>query len=233
MNDVRVVAAGDAALVVEFADRIDAAVNARAIAVAQALRAAALPGVRDIVPAYRSVTLYFDPLRADATEIDARLRQAAAACELDAPPLDGPLVHVPVCYDADYGPDLDQVARFAGVAPRDVVALHCSREYRVFMLGFVPGFAYMGTVDSRIALPRRTEPRTAVPAGAVAIAGGQTGIYPRQTPGGWHIIGRTPLALLSFDRPVPSLLAAGDRVRFHQVDRTVFEQVARGQAFVP
>jgi inhibitor of KinA len=232
MSDVRVVAAGDAALVIEFDDRIDVAVNARAIAVARAVRAAALPGVRDIVPAYRSVTLYFDPLRADATELDARLR-AAAAVDPDAGQLDGPLVHVPVCYDQEYGPDIERLAQFAGLGRREVVELHCSRDYRVFMLGFVPGFAYMGIVDPRIALPRRPEPRPAVPAGAVAIAGGQTGIYPSQTPGGWNIVGRTPLALVSLDRQVPSLFAAGDRVRFHQVDRAAFARIARAQEFVP
>ncbi|MEQ1728768.1 MAG: 5-oxoprolinase subunit PxpB [Vicinamibacterales bacterium] len=232
MNDVRVVAAGDAALVAEFDDRIDPAVNARAIALAQALRNASLPGVRDIVPAYRAVTVYFDPLRADAADLEVRMR-AAASTEPDARGIVGPIVHVPVCYDAEFGPDLETVARFAGLTPRDVVDLHRSREYRVFMLGFVPGFAYMGTVDPRIGLPRRTDPRTAVPAGSVAVAGGQTGIYPSQTPGGWHIIGRTPMRLVSFDAPVPSKFAAGDRVRFHQVDRAAFERIAGLQEFMP
>jgi len=232
MNDVRVAAAGDAALVAEFDDRIDAVVNARAIALAQALRSASLPGVRDIVPAYRAVTVYFDPLRADAATLEAHLRAAAAQAS-DVQPLAGPLVHVPVCYDAEFGPDLDTVARFAGLTVPEVVDVHCSGDYRVFMLGFVPGFAYMGPVDARIALPRRAAPRTAVPVGAVAVAGGQTGIYPSQTPGGWHIIGRTPMRLVSFDTPVPTLFTAGDRVRFHQVDRAAFEQIARGQAFVP
>lgn len=232
MNDVRVVAAGDAALVAEFDDRIDVSVNRRAIAVAQALRHASLAGVRDIVPAYRTVTVYFDPLRVDAAQLGEHMR-AAAAAEPDAHELDGPLVHVPVSYDEAFGPDLDVVAQFAGIGVSEVVDLHTSREYRVFMLGFVPGFAYMGTVDSRIALPRRSEPRRAVPSGSVAIAGEQTGIYPSQTPGGWHIIGRTPLALVSLDRPAPSLFTAGDRVRFHEVDRAAFEQIARAQEFVP
>lgn len=232
MNDIHVVAAGDAALVAEFDDRIDVSVNRRAIAVAQALRHASLAGVRDIVPAYRTVTVYFDPLCIDAAELEGQMR-AAAAVEPDARELDGPLVHVPVCYDAAFGPDLDVVAQFAGIGWREVVDLHASRDYRVFMLGFVPGFAYMGTVDLRITLPRRSAPRAAVPAGSVAIAGGQTGIYPSQTPGGWHIIGRTPLVLVSLDRAAPSLFAAGDRVRFHEVDLAAFEQIARAQDFVP
>lgn len=232
MTEVRVVAAGDAALVAEFDDRIDSAINARAIALAQALRRARPNGIRDIVPAYRSVTVYFDPLRTDATVLESQMR-AAATAGTDAHPQAGPLVHVPVCYDEDFGPDLERVARFAGLPVREVVHLHGSREYRVFLLGFVPGFAYMGMVDPRIALPRLSEPRTAVPAGSVGIAGDQTGIYPRQTPGGWNVIGRTPMALVSLDRPVPSMFAAGDRVRFHQVDRSAFEQIARVQVFEP
>ena len=232
MSEVRVVAAGDAALVAEFDDRLDVAVNARAIALAQALRHASLPGVRDIVPAYRTVTVYFDPLRTDAPALESRMRVAAPAA-LDARAPAAPLVHVPVCYDDEFGPDLEVVARFAGLSVREVVDLHLSREYRVFMLGFVPGFAYMGTVDPRIAAPRRSGPRTAVAAGSVAIAGEQTGVYPRQTPGGWNLIGRTPMALVSFERAVPSLFAAGDRVRFHQVDRATFAQVARVQELGP
>ncbi len=232
MNDLRVVAAGDAALIAQFDDRIDPGVNARAIAVAQALRQASVPGVLDIVPAYRAVTVYFDPLRADATDLESRMRAAAAAGPA-VPGQIGPLVHVPVCYDDEFGPDLETVARFAGLTPREVVDLHRTPEYRVFMLGFVPGFAYMGTLDPRMALPRRAEPRTAVPVGSVAVAGQQTGIYPSQTPGGWHIIGRTPLRLVSFDTPVPAMFAAGDRVRFHAVDRVAFEQIARVQEFAP
>lgn len=232
MNAARVVAAGDAALIAEFDDRIDVAVNARAIALAQALREANVPGVRDIVPAYRAVTVYFDPLRTDATDLEVRLR-AAAAVTADVLDTTGPLVHVPVCYDAEFGPDLETVAAFAGVSVGEVIDAHLARDYRVFMLGFVPGFAYMGPVDPRLAAPRRAEPRTAVPAGSVAVAGGQTGIYPSRTPGGWHLIGRTPMSLVSFDSPVPALFAPGDRVRFHQVDRAAFDEIARLQVFVP
>lgn len=231
MNAVRVVAAGDAALVAEFDDRIDVEVNARAIALAQALQQAKLPGVRDIVPAYRAVTVYFDPLRTDATGLAAQL-EASVTAGVDGLDTTGSLVHVPVCYDDEFGPDLEAVARFAGLSPRAVVELHVSREYRVFMLGFVPGFAYMGPVDPRLAVPRRSEPRTAVPAGSVAVAGGQTGIYPSRTPGGWHLIGRTPKPLVSFDAPVPALFAPGDRVRFHQVDRAEFDAIAGGRTFV-
>lgn len=232
MTDLRVVAAGDTALIAEFDERIDAAVNAGAVALAHALRGAGLAGVRDIVPAYRSVTVHFDPLLADAAVLEHRVRAAASgAPAADAPP--GALIHVPVCYDAELGPDLDAVAGAAGLSTGEVVALHLSRDYRVFMLGFVPGFAYMGTVDPRLALPRRPEPRTAVPAGSVGIAGGQTGIYPSQTPGGWHLLGRTPLRLVSLDAAVPTLFRAGDRVRFHRVDRALFERVARTQEFEP
>jgi inhibitor of KinA len=122
-----------------------------------------------------------------------------------------------VCYGGEYGPDLDDVAAFAGCSAEDVVARHLSREYRVYLVGFIPGFAYMAEVDPSIAAPRRSTPRTAVPAGSVAIAGGQTGVYPSVTPGGWNIIGRTPLAPYDASRSEPFLFRSGDRVRFQRV----------------
>jgi inhibitor of KinA len=124
---------------------------------------------------------------------------------------------VPVCYGGDLGPDLADVAAFAGCSEADVVSLHSGRDYRVYMVGFVPGFAYMAEVEARIAAPRRASPRTAVPAGSVAIAGGQTGVYPAVTPGGWNLIGRTALQPYDPDREQPFLFKPGDRVRFRPI----------------
>jgi KipI family sensor histidine kinase inhibitor len=229
MTPARIVPAGDGALVAEFDDRIDAAVNARAIAVATAVRSAGVVGVRDVVPTFRSVAVYFDPLAADVAKLEALLRDIANT----APPADttgSTLVEIPVCYDREFAIDVDDVARFAGLpSADDVAAIHSSRIYRVFMLGFIPGFAYLGTVDERIAAPRRTSPRREVAAGSVGIAGPQTGIYPQQSPGGWNIIGRTPMRMLSPDRVEPSLLRAGDSVRFRPIDRSGFDRVAREQ----
>jgi len=229
MTRARIVFAGDAVLVAEFDDRIDAVVNARAIAVAHAVRSASVIGVRDVVPTFRSVAVYFDPLSADVAKIEALLRDFADT----APPavtVGSTVVDIPVCYDREFAIDVDDVAGFAGLqSPEDVAAIHSARTYRVFMLGFVPGFAYLGTVDERIAAPRRTSPRREVPAGSVGIAGLQTGVYPRPTPGGWNIIGRTPMQMLSLDRSEPSLLRAGDAVRFHPIDRPGFDRIARAQ----
>jgi inhibitor of KinA len=220
-NDFRIVPAGDSALIVEFEERIDPAVNARAIAVADAIRGAAIPGIRDVVPTYRSVGVYFDPLSTNYDALVAGVERGAAQPVVEPP--DRVPVRIPVCYGSDLGPDIARVAEFGNMSERDVVSLHSSASYRVFMMGFVPGFAYMGTVDARIAVPRRSTPRVRVPRGSVGIAGGQTGVYPAETPAGWQLIGRTPLMLFDLSRAEPFLLKAGDAVQFYPVDRGQFD----------
>ncbi len=203
--------AGDSALLLELETVIDPAVNARAIGIAAAIAAERLAGVRDVIPTYRSVAVHFDPLIADVEMIRSSLRRAA-----DTAPgaQQGSLVEIPVAYGGENGPDLQDVAAFANVSPQTVIERHCAPEYRVFMLGFLPGFAYMGTVDESIAAPRKATPRTRIPAGSVGIAGRQTGIYPRQSPGGWQLIGRTAMSVFDPAREPASLFAPGDRVKF-------------------
>jgi inhibitor of KinA len=220
---VRVAAAGDSALVAEFPGRIDPEINDRAAALAQRLRWRWGGILRDVVVGYCTVTVYFDPLQVDAPWLESEI-EAAAGPARQATRTDRAVVDVPVCYEGDLAPDLDDVARFGGCSPDEVVALHTNRTYRVYMLGFIPGFAYLAEVDPRIAAPRRAAPRTEVPAGAVAIAGGQTGIYPAVTPGGWNIIGRTRKKPYDPGRPVPFLFGVGDEVRFRPVSRAEFEQ---------
>ena len=222
MSDVRIVAAGDAALVAEFGDRIDVALNARATSLAGRLASAQVRGVRDIVPTFRSVAVYFDPLLTDVEQLHQRLRDLAADPEAARPESPRPPVLVPVCYGGEFGPDLQDVASFAGLSESEAVERHTTVSYRVFMLGFMPGFAYLGIVDPRIASPRRQSPRTRVPAGSVGIAGAQTGVYPRETPGGWQIVGRTPLAIFRADREPPCIFKAGDTVRFQPITATDF-----------
>lgn len=212
-------AAGDAALIVRLPEKIDPQVNTWCIAVARALRLRFATTLRDIVIGYSSVTVYFDPLRVDAAwleaEIDATIRDLEEEFGAGGDVvLTQAIVDVPVHYGGEYGPDLADVARFAGCSEADVIERHSQREYRVYLVGFVPGFAYMAEVDASIAAPRRASPRTAVPAGSVAIAGGQTGIYPAVTPGGWNIVGRTPLLPYDPQRRQPFLFKPGDRVRF-------------------
>ena len=212
-DDFHIVPAGDATVIVEFAERIDVAINARAIAVADAVRALAQPGIRDVVPTFRSVAVYFDPLRTEQDRLMERLidlvSKVAVPSSVDPTP-----IRIPVQYGGEFGPDLPAVAQFAGASESDVVALHTSTTYRVFMLGFLPGFAYMGIVDARIAAPRRPMPRLSVPAGSVAIAGAQTGIYPLETPGGWQLIGRTAVKPFDLARSDACLFKAGDLVQF-------------------
>jgi inhibitor of KinA len=220
---VRIVSAGDSALFVEFEERIDAAINARAIALAAAVLAAGIGGVHDVVPTYRSVAVYFDPLHTDYDALIGRLEQ-----EIERPPVGasrvGEPIRIPVCYGGEFGPDLPGVARFARLSEDEVVRLHASATYRVFMLGFVPGFAYMGIVDDRIAMPRHSTPRVRVPLGSVGIAGVQTGIYPAETPGGWRLIGRTPVKPFDVSRAEPFLMKAGDAVTFYSIDRAAYDR---------
>jgi len=224
VTDFRVVPAGDSAIVVEFEERIDPAVNARAISLAEAIEGEALAGVRDVVPTYRSVAIYFDPLRTDydrlLTGVHEHARAAPSAGVAAVPP-----IRIPVCYGGDFGPDLPAVAKFAQMSEDEVIRIHTESVYRVFMLGFVPGFAYMGIVDTRIGAPRHPTPRVRVPSGAVGIAGVQTGIYPAETPGGWQLIGRTPAKPFDAARADPFLLRAGDAVQFYVIDRDEYDRL--------
>lgn len=218
---------GDQALIVEFGERIDITLSAHIAALAQQLRDSRPIGVLDIVPAYATLALHYDqaavgagasPYETLCDIIGQWLQtQSAAAAAL------GRRIEIPVCYGGAFGPDLDALARAAGLSSDEVIALHSGGTYHVHMLGFVPGFAYLGGLDARIAMPRRDTPRAHVPAGSVGIAGQQTGIYPLDTPGGWQIIGRTPLQLFKPDSSPPSLLNAGDEVRFLQISAVEFE----------
>lgn len=218
--DVRILAAGDSGWLIELPDRIDAAVNSRAIQIAKAIEHARLPIV-DLVVGYRTVMVYVDPLATTAKDVARQIEAIAASTPPEASAI-GTRVDVPVCYDGACAPDLAEVAAFGKCTAAEAIALHLAREYRVFMVGFVPGFAYMAMVDPRIAAPRRSSPRLKVPAGSVAIAAGQTGIYPAETPGGWSLIGRCPIKPYDADRPQPFLFHPGDRVRFHRVSEDQF-----------
>ena len=207
----RIREAGDSALLLELAARIDPAVNSQAIAIASAMRAARVPGVHDVLSAFRSVAVYFDPLTTEPGVVVDALERAARAPGV---PRAGRLVEVPVRYGGANGPDLGDVAVWAGLTPDAVIGRHAERVYRVYMLGFMPGFAYLGTVDDAIAMPRRASPRVRVTAGSVGIAGRQTGVYPLESPGGWRVIGRTAARFFDPARSPSTLVSPGDDVRF-------------------
>ena len=220
--EARIVAAGDSAWLIELPDRLDAAINARAIDIAARVQAARLPAVTDVVVGYRTVMVYVRPLLEARAPVLPTLEHILVEDRQPIAPTHGAAVTIPVCYGGAFGPDLLEVAAFARVSKDEVVRRHGAREYRVFMVGFVPGFAYMAEVDPVIAAPRRATPRLRVPPGSVAIASGQTGIYPDETPGGWNIIGRSPRRPYDPSRAEPFLLRAGDRVRFEPIDADTY-----------
>jgi KipI family sensor histidine kinase inhibitor len=207
-------ALGDACLSVAFEPSIDPLTNARCVALARAIESGRLSGVRDVVPAYHTVGVYFDPTRIPRGDLEKILASLVRDIPDGAPVTDSLPIEIVVTYGGEYGPDLASLATFARCNEQEVIRLHTATVYRVYMVGFLPGFAYLGTVDARIAMPRLDEPRTRVPAGSVAIAGAQTGIYPRESPGGWRIIGRTSATLFDPSSSQAAMLKVGDRVRF-------------------
>lgn len=221
---------GDRTLLLNFGDRIDAALNTQVHAVAHCLREARLAGLSDITPAYTSIAIQYDPVAwqgsgPEQTPGERLAMQLSTIVDKYTCPqatLSLPCFDVPVCYGGEHGPDLLAVAAHAQLDPGEVIAHHTAGEYHVAMLGFAPGFPYLLGLDDRLNMPRRANPRTHVPAGSVAIGGAQTGIYPRDLPGGWQIIGRTPIDLFNPTKHPPALLAPGQTLRFHAIEATEF-----------
>lgn len=220
---------GDGAVYAEFSETLDLEVNEALQRLAATLRARAVPWIRDLVPALGGLALHFDlshpglpasPLAAAAAlvleALDKPVSRSAAA---------GRLVEVPVCYDPAVAIDLAEVAQRTRLPPQEVARRHAAGEHHVLMVGFSPGQPYIGGLDPKLGLPRRAQPRTRVPAGTVAIANAQTAVYSFETPGGWNVIGRTPLALFDPKRAPPSLLAPGDRVKFIPITLADFERM--------
>lgn len=227
---IRLEPLGDSALLLHFGDTVDTAINARVHAAARTIAARHLPGILDIVPAYASLAVMFDPAQwQDGAETAAvrcaqALQRALAAAVATTVAAPAP-VEIPVCYGGEFGPDLDDVAARCGLSVDQVIQRHAAADYQVAMLGFAAGFPYLLGLDHRLQQPRRANPRTRVAAGSVAIGGVQTGIYPRELPGGWNLIGRTPLALFDPVATPPNRLAAGQQVRFRAIDAAAFERL--------
>lgn len=225
----RLLALGDGALTLEFGDRIDPALNAQVIAARDALAALQLEGISDVVPAWRSLTVHFDPLRLDHDVLGKHLLHCA-----EAPPQELALVtrwQIPVVFGGDFGPDLAAVAQATGRSEAQIIEAICATELRVFLIGFLPGFPYLGELPDWLRLPRLATPRAAVPANSLAIAGAQAAIYPWQSPGGWHLLGRTPVRLFDVDNVGrPALLAPGDTLRFTPIVHAEFERLAAAVA---
>jgi inhibitor of KinA len=219
---------GDSALTIDFGNLVDENINKKLITLFRQLRQHASPKILDIIPAYSSLTVYYDVAAAalpgkSAFEVMAGMIEGMTATPHSSVEESSNLFEIPVCYAEKFAPDMAALAAQKGLSVREVIQIHTGRTYRVYMLGFLPGFAYMGTVDERISLPRKQDPRSKVLAGAVGIAGNQTGIYPLESPGGWQIIGRTPMQIFNRDKERPVLLQAGDSVNFYSITENEFE----------
>jgi inhibitor of KinA len=222
---MRIEPLGDSALLVRVVDEFDPEESLDAVLRAtEALEAAAIPGVIEFVPAYTTIGIFCDPIRSGGfDELRARIEAALKGESRRPETRHGATIEVPVCYESEFAPDLDEVARHAGLKPDEVVTRHSSGMYRVSCVGFAPGFPYLSGLPPELATPRRASPRKEIAAGAVAIGGTQTGIYPRKSPGGWNIIGRTPLRLFDVRRQPPAMFQAGDRVQFRRISRQEFD----------
>ena len=205
--------AGDAALVVEFGDTIDPGTNREVHNLAGRLDSLQIPGLIETIPTYRSLLVSFDPMLATFDDIRRTIEGATEQSDGNAIS-DNRVVMIPTLYSGDYGPDLEFVAQNAGLTADEVIAIHSGTDYLVYTMGFAPGFPYLGGLDERLATPRLESPRVEIPAGSVGIAEGQTGIYPIVSPGGWRLIGRAPLKLFDPYAEPPTVLNAGDYVRF-------------------
>ncbi|PKN34980.1 MAG: allophanate hydrolase [Deltaproteobacteria bacterium HGW-Deltaproteobacteria-19] len=215
---------GDMALLVEYGDAIDPAINEKVRAVTTLLKRNLPEGVLAVVPAYRSLSLLYDPLRTSPDRLSKVLDELEGHLrEVEIPP--PRVVEIPVCYGGEHGPDIHVVAEHNGLTPEEVIAIHSGTDYPIYMIGFTPGFCYLGGLDGRIATPRRETPRTLLPGGSVGIAEAQTGIYPVDSPGGWQIIGRTPLRLFAPEREMPFLYEAGERIRFVPIPEAEFDRI--------
>ncbi|WP_231855791.1 5-oxoprolinase subunit PxpB [Thermococcus peptonophilus] len=226
VDDYRILPLGDSALLISFGEVIDDEVNARVHAVARAIEGEDFEWLVEVVPAYSSLAVIFDPLKATFEEVK---RAVEPLLDVSAETFKGRKIEIPILYGGEYGPDIEFIAEYNGLSVDDVIEIHSGKTYRVHFLGFLPGFAYLSPVDERIATPRLERPRLKVPAGSVGIAGRQTGIYPIESPGGWRLIGRTPLKLFDPKRDPPTLLQPGDEVRFVPIDEEEFWEIHKAE----
>jgi inhibitor of KinA len=230
---------GDSALIVrvvdDFAENPDGALDA-VLAALRPLEAAKIPGVIEMAPAYTTIGVFYDPMRLEPGAagqsafdvVEAKIRNVLSASSFEnETAIETPLVEIPVCYGEELGPDLADVSRVTGLPESEVIGRHANADYRVACVGFIAGFTFLSGLPPQLATPRRATPRTEVPAGSVGIGGAQTGIYPKKSPGGWNIIGRTPLRLFDVTKDPPAKLRAGDRVRFREISRQEFDTLSQ------
>ena len=223
MTEMKILPAGDRALVADFGNVISEDVNRRVNALKKSLLAEQVAGVREMIPTYRSLLVEYDPAVISMQSLRARI-EAASRSDASAAAEKKRVLEIPCCYGGAYGEDLPGLSELTGLSEREIIAIHAGTEYRVYMLGFLPGFVYLGGMDERIAAPRLSSPRVSIPAGSVGIGGSQTGVYPMASPGGWRLIGRTPVSFYDPAREHPVLCEAGDYIRFVPISPEEYER---------
>lgn len=221
---MKIVPLGDKAIQVQFSNTISPEINHQILRLSYHLQALDIEGITELVPAYRSVTLYYEPTLLTFDELVEKLTLAQSAEKIQLPPQK--IIYIPTCYGGELGPDLKSVASLHQLSEESVIRIHSDRSYLIYMIGFTPGFPYLGGMSKKIATPRLDTPRKKVSAGSVGIAGEQTGIYSMETPGGWQIIGKTPLELFHPESNQPFLLQAGNYVRFTPITRGEYEEIS-------
>lgn len=224
MEDIRIVPEGDSAILVEFPQVISYEINNRIISLVELLKEQYIEGVMDMTPAFCSLLVHYDPRVVTYKKLVGRIEKMLTL-NFESRTKVRKVYEIPVCYGGEYGPDLDFVAKNAGISVDEVIKIHTSEDYLIYMLGFLPGFPYLGGLNEKIHTPRLANPRIKIPAGSVGIGGVQTGIYPLESPGGWQLIGQTPVKTYDPERSSPILFEAGNYIRFRAVSEEEFEKI--------
>ena len=223
-ENVKYLIAGDRSLVVEFGDKIEEQVNSKIRSLTLAMERACIVGINEIIPTYRSLMVIYDPMIMELDNLIGEIKSIISKMhELKLP--DAKVIEIPTLYGGEYGPDIEFVANHNKISADEVIKIHTNVEYLIYMIGFTPGFPYLGGMSDKIEAPRLQNPRTKIPVGSVGIAGKQTGIYPIESPGGWQLIGRTPVKLYDPCREDPVLLNAGDYIKFVQIDENEYKNI--------
>ncbi|MCI7129649.1 MAG: 5-oxoprolinase subunit PxpB [Lachnospiraceae bacterium] len=224
MQNVKILTAGDSSILIQFGNAIDPDINAKIAATVQLMKEQHIEGVVDIIPAFCSLLINYDPRVISYDEMKIRMEKILSV-EIEAGARKKKVFEIPVCYGGEFGPDLAMIAEHAGLSEQEVIDIHTSTDYLIYMLGFLPGFTYLGGLDERIHTPRLANPRIRIPAGSVGIGGSQTGIYPMDSPGGWQLMGMTPVKTYDPEREVPILVEAGDYIRFVPIERPEYDRI--------